>query len=91
MAHGKGLVVKYFHRNIIQLQKELIRPEHHELREKYSGMHFDECIGQLAAEVNIAMDGIYTAEDLENLCPAITERLMEKRQALIIIGAPDVS
>lgn len=83
--------VIYFDRRIIALQQELCHPAHAELTRKYSGnRNFDETIRDLATETNIIMDGMYSYEDLINLCPIITERLQQKRSSIIVIGATNV-
>ena len=90
-----GVQLEFYDQNIIDLQRELIHPEHKHLREKYgNNRDFSDVIRDLCTEVDIALDGMYTPEDIINLCPKITERLIKKRGGVLVvktqIGATDV-
>src|SRR5690606_4281991 len=91
-----GVQLEWFDQNIIDLQRELMHPEHKHLKEKYGKERdFSDVIKHLCTEVGIALDGMYTPEDIINLCPRITERLIAKRGGVLLatrikIGSTDV-
>jgi len=62
--------------SVVRLRELIAKPEHHDLYIRaIKGSTFEECIGILAACLDIALDGLYEASDLcEMLCDAINKR-----------------
>lgn len=87
-TNGK-IQFEFFCNEIIDLQRELARPEHKETREKLMKISdvrdFSDCIKHLATEVDIVLDGMYTPEDTINLASKITDRLIKRRGGLLVI------
>ena len=62
------------------LVRELQLPQNHDLakRAEAAGPTFELCLGQLAADLDIVLDGAYTPEDLEKLFGILVERLRQR-------------
>lgn len=42
-------------------------------------------LGEVAAYCGIALDGVYTQEDIENLCEILVKKLRQKRTPLVLV------
>lgn len=81
---GKGPVLEYFHPARIALQTEI--KHHARLIDRLGIYHTDDFsgkIGEVAAYCNIALDGMYTPEDLDNLCDILVVSLRKKRTIIL--------
>lgn len=71
------------------LRKEL---QHHPKLTKRLGNQMDDLpttIGVIAAEVDLAMDGDYSFQDLMGACDEITKRLYDSRTTVVYTGKGD--
>ena len=87
-TNGK-MSFEFFDPKIIELQRELARPEHKELvarvMAKTDLRDFSDCIRDLATEVEIALDGMYTPQDTIDLSERIMDRLIKRRGGLVVL------
>lgn len=88
-TNGK-MAFEFFDPKIIELQRELARPEHRELvarvMAKTDLRDFSDCIRDLATEVDIALDGMYTPQDTIDLAQKIMDRLIKRRGAILVLA-----
>lgn len=89
-TNGK-MSFEFFDPKIIELQRELARPEHKETVAKLMRVSdlrdFSDCIKHLATEVDIVLDGMYTPQDIIDLCPRIIDRLIKRRGGILILNS----
>lgn len=82
--------LEFFDPKILELQRELARPEHKEILKvmmaKSDLRDFSDCIKHIASEVDIALDGMYTPQDIIDLCPRIIDRLVKRRGGILVIS-----
>ena len=73
----KGLVIKHTPVPIIRLREELALPSHADIAAKaMKGADFAECLGIIAAELGIALDGEY---DVQDLCIMLLKALRNRK------------
>ncbi len=87
MSKWKG--ADYVPKELVDLQDELSRPEHQHIRHKVElegFTTFSECLGTVAAECDIVLDGYYSEEDIIGLCRTLTQKLRDKRGPVIYTG-----
>ena len=80
----------------IALQAEIIN--HPELQRRLQKHHdtdgelqFAKCIAEVAAYVNVALDGIYEEDELIKIADICVQRLRDKRVAIIVTSSGDIS
>lgn len=75
---------------IKHLQQEL--RHHPDMKAKYAALGGDliGIIQGIAADLGVILDGVYTQEEVLNLCDLLVRRLRDKRGALVVIGANNV-
>ena len=79
-----GPVLTYFHPARIAVSLEVRQhPALCELLQQYESDDEGGIIGEIAAYCNIAMDGQYTREDLDNLYVILYAKLTEKRKIVL--------
>lgn len=97
MSENKGMIVErsgvvvMVPPAIVELQKELAKPEHAKLLAKLQSnpeiVSFSDAIGSLAAELGLVMDGAYTIQDIENVAVLLTRKLRDE-QVIVVNAMP---
>ena len=76
--------LEYFHQARNALQQEV--KYHTKLVDRLGVYHIDDFtgkLGEVAAYCNIALDGMYTQEDLDKLCDILVVSLRKKRTIIL--------
>ncbi len=79
-----AIKLEYFNPERIALSMEV--KNHQPLMEQLALYEMDDFggkIGEIAAYCNIAMDGVYSQEDLDRLCKILYRKLLDKRKVII--------
>lgn len=77
--------VEYIPKELAALQVEISK--HPDLIEKGKECeNFSQCIGMIAAEVDIALDGMYTEDDMRNLYVILKNKLERRRSPILLLS-----
>lgn len=80
-----AMQVEYIPKELADLQVEISK--HPDLIGKAEHLEtFSECIGMIAAEVGIALDGYYTREDMRILYVKLKNKLEARRSPIILLN-----
>lgn len=83
----QNIQIKHLPESLIALRKELTLPVHKDIAKKAmnEGRNFEECLGIIATELGIILDGMY---DVPELCDVLVTAL-QKRATIYIGGGID--
>lgn len=78
----------YFSEELLNLQEEMTKPDHHALHQIMSVLTPNADLGdkleEVAAYCGVKCDGMYEEKELNGLCKLLTEKLRESRGAIEI-------
>ena len=78
--------IEMFPEEWIALNKELQNhPVLIELIQKHLQSEFEVILAEIATYCEVILDGVYTREDICNICNICTERLIKKRGAIMLL------